>query len=190
MAVSKDPIHNPSASIAAYHDLDTRVAVAGHPVHAMLVAFPIAGVFATAFTDVAYWWTSDPFWIRAGLWASGGAFLMGCLASLSGLGEVLLVPGVRRRAAAWSHGVAAVILVAVLGASWGWRLQEGPAAILPWGLILSWTTLLLVAVTGWHGGKLVFEHQVGIAMTPDEEEGGDTGVSRTEAESISGSAPS
>lgn len=149
-------------------DLDSRIAVAGHPVHAMLVAFPISGTFATAFCDVAWWWTGDLFWARAALWASGGAFGMGILAALSGLGELLLVPGVRRRAAAWSHAVIAMVLLAVLGASWGHRLPEPTGAILPWGLLLSWLALLLVAVTGWHGGKLVFEHQVGVSIEEDD----------------------
>jgi uncharacterized membrane protein len=168
MPSSKDPAHNPSAADPAWHDLDSRIAVAGHPVHAMLVAFPIAGVFATAFADVAYWWTSDPFWVRAALWASGGAFAMGCVAALSGLGEMVFVPGVRRRAAAWSHAVAAMVLIAIVGASWAWRLQEGQAAVLPWGLVLSWFGLAVVGIAGWHGGKLVFEHQVGTAMAPED----------------------
>jgi uncharacterized membrane protein len=161
--------HNPSANNPAYHDLDSRIAVAGHPIHAMLVAFPIAGVFAMAFCDVAFWWTADAFWARAAIWASGGAFLMGCLASLTGLAELLLVPGVRRRAAAWSHAVAAMTLIAVLAASWALRLQQGADAILPWGLLLSWMALGIVAIAGWHGGKLVFEHQVGVNL-PEEDD--------------------
>ncbi len=181
---AKNTFHNPSAKDPAYHDLDSRIAVAGHPIHAMLVAFPIAGVFAQAFSDVAYWWTADPFWIRAALWASGGAFAMGCVAALSGMAEMVMVPGVRRRAAAWSHAVAAMVLIGLLGTSWGLRLQEGDAAVLPWGLVLSWISLGAVAVAGWHGGKLVFEHQVGIAIPEDDEEGG-AGASET-----SGSSPS
>lgn len=162
-------LHNPSAADPAYHDLDSRIALAGHPIHAMLVAFPIAGAFALAFCDVAYWWTSDLFWARAALWASGGGFAMGCLAALAGAAELLLVPGVRRRAAAWSHAVAAMILLGVMAASWSLRLQQGADAILPWGLILSWLALGLVAIAGWHGGKLVFEHQVGVSL-PEEED--------------------
>jgi uncharacterized membrane protein len=149
-------------------DLDSRIAVAGHPVHAMLVAFPISGAFGTAFCDVAWWWTGDFFWARAALWANGAAFGMGILAALSGLAELLLVPGVRRRAAAWSHAVIAMVLLAVLGANWGHRLPAPSEAILPWGLLLSGLALLLVAVTGWHGGKLVFEHQVGVSVKEDD----------------------
>jgi uncharacterized membrane protein len=93
---------------------------------------------------------------------------MGILAALSGLAELLLVPGVRRRAAAWSHAVIAMVLLAVLGANWGHRLPAPSEAILPWGLLLSGLALLLVAVTGWHGGKLVFEHQVGVSVKEDD----------------------
>ena len=93
---------------------------------------------------------------------------MGCVAALSGLGEMVFVPGVRRRAAAWSHAVAAMVLIAIVGASWAWRLQEGQAAVLPWGLVLSWIGLAVVGIAGWHGGKLVFEHQVGTAMAPED----------------------
>lgn len=142
--------------------VDSRIAIAGHPIHAMLVAFPISGTFGTGFCDLAFWWTADPFWARAALWAVGAAFVMGVLAALAGLAETLLVPGVRRRAAAWSHATVAMMLLSVLGASWGLRLDNAAGAILPWGLLLSLLALVLVALAGWHGGKLVFEHQVGV----------------------------
>jgi len=130
----------------------------------MLVAFPISGTFGTAFCDLAFWWTGDGFWPRAGLWAAGAAFSIGVLAALAGLAETLLVPGVRRRAAAWSHASVAMVLLAVLGASFALRLEDATAAVLPWGSFLSGLSLVLVALTGWHGGKLVFAHQVGIQV--------------------------
>jgi uncharacterized membrane protein len=77
-----------------------------------------------------------------------------------------------------------MVLIGLLGTSWGLRLQEGDAAVLPWGLVLSWISLGAVAVAGWHGGKLVFEHQVGIAIPEDDEEEA-PGASET-----SGSSPS
>ncbi|WP_084327678.1 DUF2231 domain-containing protein [Salinarimonas rosea] len=156
----------------AIGDLDSRVALFGHPVHAMLVAFPIAGVFWVAGSDAAYWWTLDPFFARAGLWGAGAAFVMGCAAALSGFGEMMLVPGARRRAAGWTHGVIAMTLVGVLALSWAHRIDDHVAAVLPWGLALSGLQLVLVGFAGWHGGKLVFEHRFGIASPEDEQEEG------------------
>ena len=51
-------------------DVKSAVAVAGHPIHAMMVHFPIALVFATLGADIFYWWTGDDFWVRAGLWSA------------------------------------------------------------------------------------------------------------------------
>ena len=147
---------------AQRRDVDSRIAIAGHPIHAMLVAFPISGTVGTAFCDLAFWYTADFFWARAALWAVGAAFAMGVLAALAGMAETLLVPGVRRRAAAWSHATVAMVLLSVLGASLALRLEDPAAAVLPWGAFLSGLAMILVALAGWHGGKLVFEHQVGV----------------------------
>ncbi|MDQ1080680.1 DUF2231 domain-containing protein [Pseudoroseomonas cervicalis] len=159
-----DPIPELSSQGAS-----SKVAVAGHPIHAMLVAFPIALVMATLACDALYWWDGDPFWVRAGLWASGAAFLLGLLAGLSGTAELLLVRDIRRHSAGWTHFVAAVMLLSVAGANWGVRLQQGEAALLPWGAFLSLLAAFFVGLAGWHGGKLVFEHQIGLMLSNDED---------------------
>ncbi|RYY79598.1 MAG: DUF2231 domain-containing protein, partial [Comamonadaceae bacterium] len=74
-----------------------------------------------------------------------------------------------RRAAAWSHFVIAVMLLAVGVANWGLRLGDPVANVLPWGLYLSGLGTVLVAAAGWLGGTLVFEHQVGV-LDADEED--------------------
>ena len=48
-------------------DTSSTVAIIGHPLHTMLVHFPIALVFATLGCDLLYWYTGDGFWQRAGL---------------------------------------------------------------------------------------------------------------------------
>lgn len=140
----------------------TVVAVAGHPLHPMLVTFPIALLLCALGSDLAFWWTVDPFWARMSLWLLGGGTLMGLVAGLSGTVELLAISGVRRRAVGWSHFVSAVMLLSVGFTNWLWRLEDPAAAILPLGLALSALGALLVAVAGWLGGKLVFEHQIGV----------------------------
>lgn len=146
-----------------FHRTESKVAIAGHPVHAMLVAFPIALAACTLGADAFYAWTGDTFWARAGLWASGMAFLIGLLAGLSGTVELLFAPGIRARSASWTHFVIAVMLLAILGSNWGLRMQGYVQAVLPWGLLLSLLALAFTGFTGWHGGKLVFHYQVGVA---------------------------
>lgn len=140
------------------------VAVAGHPLHAMSVHFPIVLVIATLGCDLIYWWTADPFFLRAGLWAAGFAFAAGVGAGLVGTAELLLVPGIRIRVSSWTHAVAAMTLIAIAGANWGLRLAD-ETAVLPHGLLLSLLASIFVGLAGWYGGKLVFDHGIGLMIS-------------------------
>lgn len=141
------------------------VALVGHPIHVMLVHFPIAFVMALVAIDLFYWWSGDAFWVRVSLWASGATFWTGVAASLVGTAELLLVPGIRMREASWSHAIAAMTLVAITGANWGLRMSY-PESILPHGLALSMLAAAMAGFAGWHGGKLVFDHGIGILVSP------------------------
>lgn len=154
---AKDPHH---------YDIESVVALAGHPIHVMLVTFPIALTVATLGGDFFYWLTGDGFFARIGLWTSGWGFAFGLLAALSGILEMALARGIRRRLEPWSHAVAAMLLLAVLGGNWALRLAVGAdAAVFPWGFYLSTLGLVTVALAGWHGGQLVFEHQIGVGKS-------------------------
>ncbi len=143
-------------------DVGSAVALVGHPIHVMMVHFPVAFVVATLGVDVFYWWTGDVFWLRAGLWAAGIAFWSGVAASIVGTGELLLVRGIRLLEASWSHAVAAMTLVAHRGRQLGpapdrpgapccrtawccrcWRLGHGRAS--PAGMGASWCSIMASA---------------------------------------------
>lgn len=148
-------------------DVSSVVAIAGHPLHAMSVHFPIALVIATLGADLAYWWSADPFWLRVGLWTAGTGFATGVLAGIVGTAELLLVPGIRGRVASWAHAVAAMTLLSAAGANWGLRLAI-PDAVLPHGILLSLLASALAGLAGWHGGKLIFHHGVGLMVSSKE----------------------
>jgi len=154
---------DPVAETPGFEDTESRIAILGHPIHAMSVAFPVALTFCTFGADALYWWTGDPFWARAAMWAVGAGFLFGMFAGLSGTAELLLVPGIRARAAAWTHFIIAVTLLSLLGANWGYRLHGYESAVLPYGILLSALSVVVVGFTGWHGGKLVFDYRLGIS---------------------------
>lgn len=157
----EDTLIDPISSSPAFEETESRIGIWGHPAHAMTVAFPVALTFCTLGADVLYWLTGDVFWARAAVWAAGTAFLFGLAAGLTGTAELLMVPGIRARAAAWTHFVIAVLLLAVLGSNWGYRLSGFESAVLPYGILISGFAVLVVSVTGWHGGKLVFDYRLG-----------------------------
>ncbi len=160
---------NPVTRQIKSHDISSAVALAGHPIHAMLVTFPIALVISTLGCDLFFWWTADPFFARAAFWASGFGFFLGILASIAGTAELLLVKGIRKRATSWAHAVAAMMMLATAAANWGLRLTDYVAAVLPLGLFLSLLASVFVGLAGWHGGKLVFDHGIGL-INPDNED--------------------
>lgn len=155
---------NPAIRAIADKDVSSGIAVAGHPIHAMMVHFPIALVICTLGIDVFYWWTGDEFWVEVSVWSAAGAFIAGVAAALAGTAELLLVPGIRVRVASWNHAVVAMVLLAIAAANWGLRLDY-PEAVLPHGLLLSLLASVVTGFAGWHGGKLVFDHGIGLIVS-------------------------
>ena len=137
------------------------MAVGGHPIHPMLVNFPIAYLFGGLPSDLAFLLTGDPFWARMSLWLIGVGVLMALVAALFGTLDFLFVKEVRRHTSSWTHFLLGVTLIGIACANWWMRVPDAAAAVVPWGIFLSATTAVAVAATGWMGGKLVFEHNVG-----------------------------
>jgi len=156
-----DELDDPIEDHLGLHETESRIAISGHPLHAMLVAFPIALTMCVLGTDALYLWTGDPFWPRAAGYAAFGAFAIGVLAGITGTAELLLVRGIRNRTASWNHFILAVMLLAILGANWTIRIGDPEGAVLPMGILVSLMAAGMTAVTGWHGGKLVFDYQIG-----------------------------
>ena len=161
MVNEKEELIDPIAQSPGSDETESFVGIWGHPLHAMSVAFPVALTFCNFGADVLYWWSGELFWARAAIWAAGTAFLFGLAAGATGTAELLMVPGIRIRAPAWTHFVIAVLLLSLLGLNWGYRLQGYEAAVLPYGILMSGFNVLVVMVTGWHGGKLVFDYRLG-----------------------------
>ena len=137
------------------------MAVGGHPIHPMLVNFPIAFLTAGLPSDLAFWWTGDAFWAQMSLWLIGAGTATGAFAAIFGTLDFLVVREVRRYTTSWTHFLLGVVLLAIAATNWWSRVPDEQAAVLPWGLLLSAVTVLGVAATGWMGGKLVFDHNVG-----------------------------
>src|SRR5688572_546384 len=92
--------------------------IAGHPIHPMLIPFPIAFLVATFVADLIFWRTGNPGWATASLWLLGAALIMAALAALAGLTDFLGDSRIRDLSTAWFHMVGNV--VAVLLSLWNW----------------------------------------------------------------------
>jgi uncharacterized membrane protein len=147
----------------------SHVTIGGHPIHPMLVPFPIAFLVGALVTDLAFWWTADPFWARASLWLAGAGLVTGALAAIAGLIDFLSICRVRELTAGWVHflGNGAALLLTLWSVLH--RFDDPVGAILPLGLILSAVVAGILGVTGWYGGELAYRHRIGQINAPPPE---------------------
>ncbi|MFU0507631.1 DUF2231 domain-containing protein [Pseudaminobacter sp. NGMCC 1.201702] len=137
--------------------------IAGHPIHPMLIPFPVAFLVATLACDLIFWRTGNAAWSTASLYLLGAALVMAALAALAGLTDFLGESRIRTLSAAWHHMIGNVIVVLLSLWNWLLRYTGGEAAVLPTGLIISIAVVLVLLYTGWRGWEMVYRHRVAIA---------------------------
>ncbi|ARU30103.1 DUF2231 domain-containing protein [Cellvibrio sp. PSBB006] len=144
--------------------INSRMAIRGHPIHPMLIHFPVAALLGLIATDLAYIFSGDYFWARASLWLAGVGALGGWVSGFAGLIDLLSVSQIRRLITAWCHAILAVMLLSLASLNWLFRLDTADVNIFPWGLYLSLLTGVLIASASYLGGRLVYEHAVGVEV--------------------------
>jgi uncharacterized membrane protein len=142
-------------------NIQSTAAVAGHPIHPMLVAFPLAFFYGVLGTDLGYIWTHDFFWDRASLWLAGVGLITGLLAGGVGLIDFLTIRRARAHKDGWIHVIGNVTALFLTLISLLLRWND-PTAVSPWRLVLSGLVAVIVTVTAWYGTEL--SHRYKIAM--------------------------
>ena len=82
--------------------------IAGHPIHPMLIPFPIAFFVGTFICDLIYWQTSIEAWAAATPWLLGAGLVMAALAAVMGVIDVFGDQQIRQLSTAWWHASLAV----------------------------------------------------------------------------------
>ena len=135
--------------------------IADHPIHPMLIPFPIVCFVGTLVTDIVYSRNLNDGWATASHWLLGIGLGMAALAAVAGLTDYLGDNRLRGMGDALKHMIAnvtAVVLEAVHLA-----LRIGNNDCLPsTGVSLSGVGVLILLYSGWKGGNLVYRHGVGV----------------------------
>ena len=149
--------------------------IAGHPIHPMLVGFPIAFFVSTLVCDLVYLNGGNPAWATAALWLVGAGVVMALVAAVFGFTDFVGEERIRYLPDAWRHMIGNLIAVALAALSWGLRATQGAEeAVAPWGVTLSAAGALILLYTGWKGWELVYRHHVAVQDTA-----GDIRIERT-----------
>ncbi|MEB3829788.1 DUF2231 domain-containing protein [Phormidium sp. CCY1219] len=148
--------------------IPSTLAIAGHPIHPVIVTLPIAFLVGALGSDVAYWITTDFFWAKASMWLIGVGFVSGILAGITGMFDFFNIKRVRDRSAGWLHMAGNIVALVLTLINWLLRMGNPELSIVPWGLALSAIVGVLLGVTGWFGGELTFRHKIGAIGTTRE----------------------
>ncbi|HWI37233.1 MAG TPA: DUF2231 domain-containing protein [Burkholderiales bacterium] len=142
--------------------MKTPASIAGHPIHPMLVPIPIGlWIFSLVCDLVHAGGSSNAAWTTVALYAMGGGIIGALAAAIFGFVDLLSLPPGPRSTAIKHMSINLIVVVLYVVNFWG-RLghPENPGGLI-W---LSVVAILLLVVSGWLGGKMVYEH--GIAVTP------------------------
>jgi uncharacterized membrane protein len=140
--------------------------IAGHPIHPMLVPFPIVCFVGTLVTDVVYWRTADMQWANMSDWLLTAGLVISVFVVIAGAIDFLADRRIRRLANAWIHVVGNVVALALAILNGFVHTRDAYTSVVPEGLILSALVVLILLVTGWNGWAMVYRH--GVAVLPED----------------------
>jgi uncharacterized membrane protein len=142
--------------------MESRVKLAGHAVHPMLIVFPL-GLLATAVIfDVIYLVTDVRIWTRAAYLMIAVGVIVGLVAAVVGFIDWYAIPrGTRAWRIGLYHGIGNVIVVSLFAVSWVLR-RDTPAAPPTEAVVAALLGLVLALATAWLGGELVDRLGVGV----------------------------
>jgi uncharacterized membrane protein len=142
--------------------MESRAKLLGHPIHPMLIVFPL-GLLATAVVfDVIFLITDTLVMATVAYWMIVAGIIGGLLAAPFGLIDWLAIPeGTRAKAIGRMHGLGNVVVLLLFAGSWFLR-RDVPEAPGLFAHFLSFAGAGLALVTAWLGGELVDRLGVGV----------------------------
>jgi uncharacterized membrane protein len=142
--------------------MESKAKLLGHPIHPMLIVFPLGLLATAAAFDIVGLVNGDNSWFGISFWMIAAGIIGGLLSAVFGLIDWWAIPsGTRAKAIGLWHGLGNVVVVLLFIASW---LMRKPVPTQPstGAFALSFVAVVLALVTGWLGGELVDRLGVGV----------------------------
>ena len=144
--------------------MQSKASIGGHPIHPMLIPFPIA-LWATSFAvDVLFYLLRLPVLLTMAKFMLAAGCLAAVAAAIFGIIDWLGIKnGEVKKVANW-HARLNVIALIVFAISLFLRMGNyshlvGRRLTIPF--LLSLVGVILITISGWLGGELVFKYGVG-----------------------------
>ena len=142
--------------------MEAKARLLGHPIHQMLIVFPLGVLGMSLFFDIAYLITKRSELATTAFWMILGGVIAGLLAAIFGLIDWLGIPaGTRAKRIGLWHGGGNVVVVLLFIVSWILRRPD-PGLPRISAIVLSAIAVGIALITGWLGGELVDRLGVGV----------------------------
>lgn len=142
--------------------MESRVKFAGHPVHPMLIVFPLGLLAAAVIFDIIYLVSAQPQWTLVAYYMIGAGVIGGLAAAVFGWLDWFAIPrGTRAKRIGLWHGAGNVVVLALFILSWILR-RESPVEPPTGAIVAGLLGVVLALVTSWLGGELVDRMGVGV----------------------------
>jgi uncharacterized membrane protein len=143
--------------------MESRAKVFGHPIHPILIVFPL-GLLATALgLDVAYALTHRAGLAVASYWNIGIGVVAGLLAAVFGAIDWFAIPpGTRARTVGLWHGLGNAVVLGLFAVAWVSRADSPLHEPTRLAIVVELMGGGLALVTGWLGGEMVDRLGVGV----------------------------
>lgn len=142
--------------------MESRAKLFGHPIHQMLIVFPLGLLITAVIFDAVYLMTGNGTWAGISYWMITAGLIGGAAAAVFGLVDWVAIPsGTRAKAVGLWHGLINVGVLALFLISRLLR-QEDPTNPASFPILLGFVAIALGAVAAWLGGELVSRLGVGV----------------------------
>ena len=142
--------------------MESRAKLFGHPVHQMLVTFPIGAFGFSVASDALHGYLGKRKFAHAATQALDFGLISAALAVPFGAADFLAIPrGTRARRVGLWHAIGNVAMLGLFGASRVLRARGGSPSAAKW---LSGSAFMLSGVTAWLGGELVDRYGIGVEL--------------------------
>ena len=154
--------------------MKTPASIKSHPIHPMLIPFPLALWTFSLIADLIYYFgTNDYVWETVAFYTLAGGIAGGVLAAVPGIIDYFSINDKRAsRIGAW-HARLNVFALLVFAGSFYLRTDRGSRIVdgsLTIPVLLSLLGVMFIFASGWLGGEMVFKHRVGVDRGPDAED--------------------
>lgn len=151
----------------------SKASIAGHPVHPMIIPFPLA-LWTTSFlVDVIFYFHRNTSLLLISKFLLAAGCIGAVVAAVPGIIDWLAIRDKKVKSVANWHARLNIIALIIFAISLYLRMKAG-ASMVSYSLripfLLSFVGVVLIAISGWLGGELSFKHGVGVAPQHDSPE--------------------